>query len=125
MAFAELEVVPGSGELDRPRLEAALAALEGAFVDPWDPGCWFVCADREGAHRRLEQRRAEADRRPYGLLVLLEPDRLWVIGEFATAEELAALRPVLARLCADGSWKARDAAYAGPWAPVLSFFGPG
>ena len=125
MGFAELELVPEAGRVDLPGVEAHLRALPHAFVDPHDPRCWFLCADGASRARALEARAADPTRRPYALLCLLEAERLWLVGEFADGAELAVGRRLVAWLLAGGAWRARDAAYSGPWRGPLSFFAGG
>jgi hypothetical protein len=123
MGFAELELVPASG-MDLAAIEAHLRATPHAFVDPYDPACWFLCEDEPSKVALLQARLADPTRRPYALLLLLEAERLWLIGEFADADELAVGRRLVAWLLSTGAWTARDAAYSGPWAEPLSFFDP-
>lgn len=123
MGFAELELVPDGGRVDLAAIEAHLRGVDHAFVDPHDPRCWFLCADAETSELHLEARIADPSRRPYTLLLLLEPARVWLVGEFADTDELAVGRRLVEWLLAQGgAWRARDAAYSGPWAAPLSFF---
>lgn len=122
MGFADLELVPDSGRVDLAAVEAHLRAAPHAFADPYDPRCWFLCEDEPSKAHLLAARTADPKRRPYALLLFLEQERLWLIGEFADADELAVGRRFVVWLLSTGAWKARDAAYSGPWADPLSFF---
>ena len=124
MGFADLELVPDSGRVDVAAVEACLRATPHVFVDPYDPRCWFLCEDEPSKASLLQARTADPTRRPYALLLLLEDERLWLIGEFADADERAVGRPLVVWLLSTGGWKARDAGYAGPWREPLSFFAP-
>lgn len=122
MGFAELELVPDSGRVDVAAIDAHLRATPHVFADPHDPRCWFLCEDEPSRVHLLQERTADPARRPYALLLLLEEERLWLIGEFADAGELAVGRRLVVWLLSTGAWKGRDAAYSGPWGEPLSFF---
>lgn len=124
MGFAELELVPDTGRVDVAAIDAHLRATPHVFADPHDPRWWFLCDDEPSKARLLQARTADPARRPYALLLLLEQERLWLIGEFADADELAVGRRLVGWLLSTGAWKARDAAYSGPWRDPLSFFEP-
>ena len=124
VGFAELEMIPDAGRVDLAAIEAQLRAMPHVFVDPHDPRCWFLSEDEPSRARLLAARAADPTRRPYALLLLLEAERLWLVGEFASADALAVGRRLVAWLVSTGGWKARDAAYAGPWADPLAFFEP-
>lgn len=123
MSFADLELVPDNGAVDVAAVVTRLRSFPHAFVDPHDAQCWFLCATSDEREYCLAQRRADATRRPYALLVLLDEQRVWLAGEFAKWDALRLARQLVVWLVAQQHWKARDAAYSMTWnEDPLAFF---
>ena len=122
MGFAELELVPDEGLVNVPLVEERLRATPHAFMDPHDGRYWFLCATQDSQEHNQQAREADPTRRPYCALVMLEQSRLWLVGEFAEADELMVAKNLVTWLLTLGRWSARDAGYGGPWREPLSFF---
>jgi hypothetical protein len=101
-----VELVPRDGPVDVERIRQYLDELPFAGRDPGSPERWIASESPEVSTLRLARRQARPDGVLLGVLVGVEPDRVWMLLD-GTARDVLRAREILAWVLEHGHFRAR------------------